>query len=350
MVELSIVLNSARDDFPLVGLPDTFLFEPTVKSLNKQELRNFELVIVDALYSEKRRRWLEGHAEFPLKYLNAFPNRWLEHGMVGIATQKNKGLLHAEGELVVFVDDATEFPKDWTKRIHDWFERGHWPMSLTYYYEAGRPKVLGGGEGRVGPFHKSPVKERDVGEFLTFLRPGDVVRDSRTKFLQGETLSAPGSWFYGGSSATLEALLKINGIDERFDGKKGLEDSDTGIRLENAGYAGKFILDRNLYHVENWHRGASEKVLTYRGPTPACKYALLQHNIGDPVANRKILTRADCDWIRDNICPRCNNRARCLNEELGGRFYIESEGFEYWLSNQRVFDLKKERRKIGQSS
>jgi len=136
VIEISIILNCARDDFPLVGLPNTFIFEPTVKSLNKQEFRDFELIIVDACYSESRKRWLEENAEFPVKYLNAFPNRFLEHGMCAIASMKNKGLLQ------VFVDDCTEFPRWWTKRIWHWFSKGYWPMSLTYYYEAGRPKLL----------------------------------------------------------------------------------------------------------------------------------------------------------------------------------------------------------------
>jgi len=73
---------------------------------------------------------------------------------------------------------------------------------------------------------------------------------------------------------------------------------------------------------------------------------LLQYNTGNPVANKRVLTRSDCDWIRENICPKCNNFGRCLGEEFRGKFYIESEGFEYWLSNQRVFDLRKDRDRL----
>jgi GT2 family glycosyltransferase len=345
-MEISILLNSCREDYPMVGLPGTFLFEPTIKSLNRQELQNFELVIIDALYSERRRRWLDENARFPVKYLDAFPNRWLERGMVGIATQKNKGLIHAGGELIVFMDDCTEFPPDWTKRMWGWYEKGYWPMSLTYYHEGGRPKLLNRAGG--GDFPFLPREDDREQRFSAFIKPGDAVRDSRAKFAdESGTMQVSGSWFYGGSSATLEALLKINGVDERLDGCKSLEDVDVGMRLEQAGYLGKFVLDRDLHHVENWHTGASKRILHYHGPTPKCNYALLQHNLGNPVANKKIITRADCDWIRENICPRCNNYARCLNEELRGRFYIESDGFETWLKLQRTFDLAEERRKIG---
>lgn len=345
MIEISLILNSARKDFSLIGLKDTFIFSPTILTLNKQQFREFELIIVDACYSESRRKWIEQHANFQVKYISAFPNRFLERGMCAIASMKNLGLKFAQGELVMFVDDCTQFPPDWTKRIWGWYEKGYWPMSLTYYWEGGKPKLLRQESKHVIPIH--PKEDDREQRFSTFLRQGEMVRDSRAKFVdERRTMQVSGSWFYGGSSATLEALLRINGLDERFDGSKALEDVDVGIRLENAGYAGKFILDKDLYHVENWHQGVSERVLSYKGPTPKCNYALLQYNVGNPVANKKVLTRDDCDWIRNNICPKCNNLGRCLNEEFRGKFYVESDGFNSWLELQRTFDLRGEWGKI----
>jgi len=106
-----------------------------------------------------------------------------------------------------------------------------------------------------------------------------------------------------------------------------------------------FVLDRNLYHVENWHKSLSQKVLHYSGPTNHCNYGLLQYNqLKDEFrANTKVLSRDDCEWMRENICKRCDNLHRCLNEEFKGRFYVESEGFEVWLRLQRTFDLREER-------
>jgi len=343
-VDLTILMNTCRDDYCLVGLPDVFLFEPTVKSLNRQRLRNFELVVVDALYSEARRRWLHAHAEFPVKYVNAHPNRWLERGMCGIATQKNTGLLHAEGEVVVFMDDCTQLPDWWTKRVWGWVERGFWPMSLTYYYEGGKPKVLGRSQRYVERFY-GRLYDKEEG-LHAYLKPGETVRDSRASLVDAHgVVKAPGSWFYGGSSASLEALLKVNGVDERFDGKKGLEDADTGLRLEAAGYRGLFLLDTHLWHVEHWHKSLSARVLHYRGSTPACNYGLLQYNRvkGAFKANVDLLTREDCLWIKRRICPKCDNRARCVNEEFKGEFYVEGEGFETWLNLQRTFNLREER-------
>jgi len=343
-MEITVLMNTARDDFPMVGLDEPHPFTPTVKSLNEQELQNFELVIVDACWSGERKRWIESHAEFPVKYLNAHPNRFLELGMCAIASMKNKGLLHAEGELVVFVDDCTQFPDFWTKRIQRWYEKGYWPMSLTYYYEAEKPKLMGSSTRYVERFYSRDYDKEE--NLRLYVKPGEMVRDSRADVVNAHgTVKAPGNWFYGGSSATLEALLRINGVDEKFDGKKGLEDSDTGLRLEKAGCGGLFVLDKGLWHIEHWHESISEKALWYKGPTPACNYALLQYNLerGGFKANTSTLTMQECEWIRSNICGKCNNRHRCLDEEFKGEFYVECEGFHAWLKLQRAFDLEEER-------
>ena len=351
--EVTLLLNTCRPDFPLVGLPDMFIFEPTVRSLNRQAFRDFELVVVDAKWSERRRKWLEEHAEFPVKYLNAFPNRYLEAGLCAICTQKNKGLLYAEGDLVVFIDDATEFPPWWLARIWHHWSRGYWPMSLTYYYEGGRPKILGQSSRYVERFYG---REHDKEEgFRLYIRPGEQVRDSRADFVSG-VRPAPGQWFYAGSSAPLEVLLDVNGLDESFDGSKGLEDVDLGMRLElwakrhsyTCGGLPPFLLDRDLWHIEHWHGPIAEDVLFYRGPTPKCNFGLLQLNQleGRWRANERVLTRERCVWVRENICPKCPNRPRCLNEEFRARFFIECEGFEVWLKLQRARDLREERKRV----
>ena len=337
---ISVLVNTARDDHPYVGI-DWFIFEPTVRSLNRQEFRDFELVIVDALWSEERLRWLKSHAEFPFKYLDARGNRFIRHGLCAISSMKNQGLLHCEGDLVLFLDDCTELPKWHLRKVWDWFAKGYWPMSLTYYYETGRPKLLGESSRYVERFYGREYDKE--GNLRLYTRLGEMVRDSRAKLVDGRGhIKALGQWFYGGSTAELRALLDINGLDEAFDGSKGLEDVDLGLRLERAGYTDLFVLDEGLWHVEHWHKSISERALWYKGPTPKCNYALLQYSRMKGVyrANTETLTLGDCEWIRDNVCPKCDNLHRCLNEEFRGRFYVECEGFHTWLKLQRTFDLR----------
>jgi len=341
---ISLIMNTCRNNYPMVGLPNTFIFEPTVKSLNRQTLKDFELIIVDACYSEKRLKWLKQNAQFEFKYINAFPNRFLENGFCAIASQKNKGLLYAEGDLVVFIDDCTEFPRKWIERIDYWFSKGYWPMSLTYYYEGGRPKVL-----KQSDRYSEVLYGREVDKtenLFKFIKPGEIVRDSRADTVNKHgTLIAPGVWFYGGSSAELNALLEINGINELYDMSKGLEDVSTGVRLEMAGYKGLFLLDKDLWHIEHWHKPVSSKILWYKGPTPKCNFALLQYEqkMGLYKANAYKISAKKVEWIQENICLKCPNRSRCLNEEFGGKWYIECDAFYKWVSLQRTFDLREMR-------
>jgi len=337
---ISIILNTCRPDYPYVNC-DWFIFYPTVKTLNKQESKNFELIIVDACYSEKRRRWLEENAEFPLKYVNAFPNRYLEQGYCAIASQKNKGLLYAENDLVVFIDDATSFKRDWTKRIEYWFSRGYWPMSLTYYFECDKPKFLKKDDKYVEKLYGRIYDK--TGNLFSYIKPGEIVRDSRADTVNRYgTLKAPGQWFYGGSSAELNALLEINGVNELYDISKALEDVSVGVRLELAGYKGLFILDKELYHFEHWHKPANEEILFYKGPTPKCNFALLQYETVKRLyrANTYKIGFREVEWIQENICLKCPNRRRCLNEEFRGRWYIPCEAFNKWIELQRIFDLR----------
>ena len=89
--EITIIMNTARDDYPMIGLDEPFPFSPAIKSLNKQELKNFELIIVDALWNTERKRWIDRHAEFPARYIDARDNRFIKHGLCAIASMKNTG-------------------------------------------------------------------------------------------------------------------------------------------------------------------------------------------------------------------------------------------------------------------
>jgi len=65
---ISCILCTARSDYPILGLEDVYIFEPTFKSLEKQKFKEFELIVVDALYPS-RMKWIEmdrkGKMELP---------------------------------------------------------------------------------------------------------------------------------------------------------------------------------------------------------------------------------------------------------------------------------------------
>jgi len=169
-----------------------------------------------------------------------------------------------------------------------------------------------------------------------------IVRDTRWPAVEkrGKMIAYP-EWFYGYSSFSLEAALRVNGFNELFDGVKGQEDQDFGIRLDMAGYKDVFILDKDLWVIEHEHEPCEVKC-----PEPfKCNYALIQYERARSLyrANDWVLTRENCEWIRENICPNCPNLRRCVNETLKGAFYVDNELFDLWLNSQKVFDLREER-------
>jgi len=111
-----------------------------------------------------------------------------------------------------------------------------------------------------------------------------------------------------------------------------------------AGYKDIFILDKDLWVIEHEHK----PVVVKSPPAFKCNYALIQYERTKGLyrANDWVLTRENCEWIRENICSSCPNLHRCVNETLKGRFYIDNELFNLWLNNQNVFDLRVERLEV----
>ena len=68
MPAISVIMPTARDDFPIIGLPDLHLFEPTMKSLVKQNFKDFEVIIVDAFHKSEPMISVNSHFR-----LNMFP-------------------------------------------------------------------------------------------------------------------------------------------------------------------------------------------------------------------------------------------------------------------------------------
>ncbi|MDD3493733.1 MAG: glycosyltransferase [Candidatus Thermoplasmatota archaeon] len=341
--EITILTTSARKDYPLIGLPQTFLFQPTVESLNRQTYRDFEWVLVDANWSREREERLASKADFRLKYVNPNPNRFLERGLWANGSMKNAGIVKASGRLVIFLDDCTDLPPDWLEKMASWWDRGMYPMSLTYYYEGGHPKFVGDGASHEEFLYGRMLDHES--KWRSFLEIGTVMRDSRAAEVEkNAAMLAPPSWFYGGSSVSLEALLAVNGMDERCDGQKGLDDVEVGMRVARAGFS-RFLLKKELRHIEHRHESLDERVFFYRGPPLVCNFAIVQYNFHyeEPRVNEKIMTREDCELIRSKICPACQNYNRCKGEELAGRFYVTEEALDLWLSLQRTRNLRGER-------
>lgn len=348
---ISCIVCTARNNFPIIGLPDIHVLQPTLYSLEKQTFRDFELIIVDALHPAKR-EWIESHKwSFPVKYVPVHPNHrfWLDRKRWNVCGQLNSGILYAEGELLCRLDDCCELPADYLQQIWDGYQSGYFPLAMHVRYLEGKPARFDeeyrekGYEAKYAQF----IEKEGRFEILKRLYGEEgVVRDTRypTVKAKGGRMIAPKEWYYGYSSMSLEAALKINGYNELFDGDKGQEDQECGLRLWLAGYKGMFLLDMNLQVMEHEHLPIPEEVIARDQGNIKCNYALylLNERRGRWRANSERLTDEELEFVRtESLKPPCSPTPNFYIDNCRGAL------FDLWINNQNVFDLREERLLIG---
>ncbi len=359
MVAISVILPTARGDYPIIGLPTLHMFQPTLDSLKNQTFKDFELIIIDALY-DKRPNLFKGepfHADklsFPVKHIpiehnSKFNHRfWMDNRRWNVCGTLNTGIIHANGELLVRIDDCSEFESDYLKKFWEGYKSGYFPMAMHIRYLNGKPARLNQEYMEKGyeasNYYRSQTWEQDKDKVLKNLYGEDgLVRDSRYKIVKqnGGKMIAPLDWYYGYSSMSLEAALKVNGYDELFDGDKSLEDVDMGSRLDTAGYKGKFMLDINHQVIEHEHGSIAEGLVDSNIKPIKCNYAIYLANRKRNIykANSNILSKGDIDFIRnESLKSPCSPVKNFYDNDCNG------ELFNKWLNNQPRFDLKEERK------
>jgi len=342
MVKISVIMATARDNYPMIGLPNTFIFEPTLKSLENQTFNSFELIIVDALYDSRKDYFKNKKYEFPVKHIKPKPSIWDKYGAWRVCNQLNTAIIHAEGELIVRIDDCCSFGSEFLEKFWAWYKRGFFAQALVIYHHGTKP--LRNTEEAKRLYYNTYGWECSYEEIVQKLdslyKPGEIIRDSRWRFLEGKSvlIGDMRCWYYGYGSASIDALLEVNGYDENFDGCKSLEEVDLGSRLYMAGYK-DLIMDESLTVIEHFHGPISKKAVWYEGKPPKCNYALylLNQKKNRYRANSDILKEEDLKFVWEKTC-----REPCSH--CGGKDY-DYEMFKVWAKNQRTFNLAEEREK-----
>ncbi len=310
-MKISLVMATARASYP-VEKKGPHIFEIILKSLESQTFTDFEFIIVDSLYNKRKDFFQHKHYSFPVKHIEPRPNIWLSKGMWALCSARNQGIIHSDGELVVFIDDVFGFGPDWLELYWNYYEKdGLFAQALADFYTPEGEKLIRGGE---------------------------WVRDSRWKFVDegsaylmkyGDAyIHNVGSWFYGaGASASMEMLLRVNGFDENFDGTKSLEDCDLGNRLAMLGC--QFVFDKRLkingYPHDREIRISETK--NYEDLNFKSNYSLYQVNRDRPriIVNKDLLTEEEIKFVREDSAK--------------WSVTIIDELFELWVDNQPIFDL-----------
>lgn len=327
-MRLSVVLNTARGDFPYVDLPTTFIFEPIIRSLAAQTTPIHELIIVDGLEPTASSLRADRLRALSIEHLQprGIKTTWLRPrsalfpAYVTICAAKNTGLEAATGDAVWFIDDGMDAPPYVVGIMLDYLRRGLWPSALCVYYQGGAPALAVPApdqkfvNGFVGISHVSSE----------LYGPGAQVRDARFSILDRagvDSISgkgAYGEWWRGYTAAHTDQLRAIGGYDETLDGVKGLEDPDMGERMVRA-HGRKLAIDRRIWVAE--HRGGAYAAgaVVAEAVNPKCNYALIQASRRVGRARWEKRTRAEIDGLA-NACSACPNAQRCGGEHLGARW------------------------------
>lgn len=343
-----MILASARNDFPIIGQPNVLIFESAVTSLKQQTFKDFELIVVDAFYPS-RKNYFDSLKCFPVKYVPVHPNHsfWRKHKRWNLCGALNTGIIHAEGELLVRIDDCSQFNPDFLEKFWAGYKKGVFPLAMHTRYRNGKQAIYNAEYKKEGYDFKKEKEDygaaADKAKILdTIFKEGDHVRDTRWPIVEarGGSMIAPIPWFYGYSSMSLEAALTVNGFNELFDGDKGQEDQDMGMRLHMAGYRSMFNLNVNHWVIEHEHEAVPEEIVARDTGNIKCNYAIykLAERKGRWKANSIKMSEEDLKYVREiSLQKPCSPHQ---NFYLGN---CSGELWDLWKNSQPIFDLREER-------
>lgn len=364
---LSFVMITARNDFPYLGRQDLHVFEPTLSSFRRQTTtKNFEWIIVDVLYDQRKNYFKNMQLDFNVKHIPAKPNLWIDKGLPGISTQYNKGIIYADGELLFFTGDSHMVQPQFMEQLWRRYQQGYFPLAWYFFDNSFATPEKNLAPGEKDKFNiaypdqnsKAPVQY----DILDYTGKKVSIEHRYIEAFKDNTLelrSAPWQWWFGCSAASLEAMLKINGFDQNFDGDRMLLDCDVGSRLEMAGYATRFALFRDIFliraatDINKWNPELHKDRITIK-----CNYGImwLSRYFKTYRANTSILTDQQIQWIKEVFCMKyCPIRDLCKREHPWQFPFEHKAGypghssskrwFNFWKRHQTVIDLSEEREK-----
>ena len=226
-MKISIILPTIR----LKGLFDLQLPSISNQSFPKDE---FELIIIDD-YHENREDTVKKYAaehELNIKWMRSKPAHWRCNANIGCS--RNTGLIHATGELVVFIDDYTWIPPDYLEYVWNFYKSGEnisliGPVLTLKYSEPPYPDDIEQFE-----LKHSDSRTNDIPLYQNYYGiksfPKPLYDEHRHPMTQ-----CPSGWFFtSNATAPLDKLIQANGFWEIADLTRE-EDALMGLMLERLG-------------------------------------------------------------------------------------------------------------------
>ena len=214
-----------------------------------QDERDFEVIVADDGSTDEVREVVTLHARtapFPITHL------WHEDRGFRATIMRNRGLAASRAEYLIYTDADCVPPHDFIARHRRLAEPGH--------FLAGNRVLLSESFTEEVLRRHLPVYEWAVARWLPIRLRGDINRWLPLLRLPDSPLRklAPQRW-RGVKTCNLSAwrsdLIAVNGFDEIYAGRWGLEDTDLVIRLLHSGVKHKSArCAAPVYHL--WHKEA----------------------------------------------------------------------------------------------
>lgn len=256
-VKFTVAMFTARSDNSMVGYPKIHIFEYFIDSLRKQTFKDFEVLIVDRCYEQRKDYFKSYNEDFEIIHVPVKPNIWTDY--YSFSTSRNTCLLHARGEIVMVIADCVYLNKDTLATAVGEMEK------YSFLYNAYQCNF---GD-----------------EFQCWgIRPDSVAGMGRC-----------------GMTGKIECFEELNGWDEVLDGSWGYEDLEFVERLNFKGY--KIGINRNvLIHQKHGDIDVKVKLLNLKCPKIWCHY--VREKMEDDKEYRPNTLFSDNDF--NLLADKCN--------------------------------------------
>jgi len=254
-MKVSVIIPTIRPSEALFGFQLPSLASQT---MSKAE---WELLLVDDFpesREEKVREFAEEHG-VDIKWMRSKPSHYRTNAPIGCA--RNTGLIHAEGELCVFIDDFI------------WVKPGYLETMWKGYDQLKGYSLIGPATAIEYPkppyptdFSELKIEHKDA-RIPVEKMPFDGRADKHGRWKEDwrehrtDMWDCPPGWFYTcNASAPLDKIIQVNGFWEIGDLTRE-EDVLMGLALDRVGWRFRFLNtpDSTVYHACHGPGHASPK-------------------------------------------------------------------------------------------
>jgi len=315
MKKLSIIISTVRNSDAFYSSdPKKHIFEDLFESIECQSDYHelIEVIIVDGVYEYRNlKEELDSIKKWSFDYKIVYPNDtfWKRKKLFHLNSSFNKAFLESSGEFLFFASDCVHFPLDFFKKYFYYLNMGYCPHSFFFFtydkklivresyindenfknFNCNFRKIENytchNNKNDVDYGYTVDLTYEDLysNNFLNYTRISDpFIMDGRIDNLiikdqniykklpdNIEIMSVYPSWYFGNMSISRDDYINLNGYDENFDGFKGLNDCEIGVRYYRyknftCPKDNNHILAYDLYAYENLQKSYNNDVVFMR--------------------------------------------------------------------------------------